>query len=257
MGKLSRYPIKIDEETVEIGTAAELSVALDVLQGQYDLQVLMQLRPHLHEIIPQAKDFFAVMKSLSAKDQIYLIAALGPKLAGIIQEARHLRDLLATMADTTVEEALISTLGRTGLRALILTAAELASVLEWVYGQCDALVLDLIGYEHVRRLCRTADDLSEILRSLDHGMQEKLVKHLGWEIVLGLVHDGKDLAALLRALPAVASDRLLNHYTHEQLVEVVGNAHDWAYLYHRLKPAEAETITKILKLNQPGRKSHA
>ena len=30
------YPITIDLEIVQIGTAAELAVALDVLQGQYD-----------------------------------------------------------------------------------------------------------------------------------------------------------------------------------------------------------------------------
>ena len=121
---MTRYPITIDQETVQIGTAAELSVALDVLQDQYDRQVLTQLRPHLAKIIPQARDFLAVMKSLAADDQLYLIEALGPHLAGILLEARYLRDLLATMAETRVEAALLSALGRTGLRSLILTAAE-------------------------------------------------------------------------------------------------------------------------------------
>ena len=255
--KFPRYPITIDQETVQIGTAAELAVALDVLQGQYDRIVLTQLKPHLAEIIPQAKDFLAVMKSLAVNDQLYLIEALGPHLVGILQEARHLRDLLATIADTDVETALLSTLGTAGLHSLILTAAELAEVLEWVYGQCDALALDLIGLDYVRNLCRNAGDLSDILRSLDVGLQDKLLEQLGWEFATRLACDGRDLASLLRALPVASSERLLQHFTSAQLRKLIGNAHDWAYLYQRLEPAEAEFITQQLGLHQPARKFHA
>ena len=41
-----RYPVTIDQETVQIGSASELAVALDVLQGQHDRAVLTQLQPH-------------------------------------------------------------------------------------------------------------------------------------------------------------------------------------------------------------------
>ena len=88
---MSRYPITIDQETVQIGTAAELAVALDVLQGQFDRVVLTQLQPHLATIIAQASQLFTVMKSLSVDDQVYLIQALNGNLAGIMQDASHLR----------------------------------------------------------------------------------------------------------------------------------------------------------------------
>jgi len=129
---MSRYPVTIEQETVQIGTAAELAVALDVLQGQYDRDVLTQLQPHLARIIPQANHLFNVLKSLSADDQVFLIQALHGNLTGIMQDASHLRDLLATLADEKVETALLQTLGSDGLRSLILTAEELAEVLEWV-----------------------------------------------------------------------------------------------------------------------------
>jgi hypothetical protein len=37
---ITRYPITIDGETASIGSAAELAVALDVLQGQHDHETL-------------------------------------------------------------------------------------------------------------------------------------------------------------------------------------------------------------------------
>ncbi|HTX91266.1 MAG TPA: hypothetical protein VMC09_08620 [Anaerolineales bacterium] len=254
---MSKYPITIDGESVWIGTAAELSVALDVLQGQRDRQVLTQLQPHLARVIPRAKDFMAVMKSLSPDDQVFLIEALGPDLAGILEDAAHMRDLLATLAEEKVEIALLKMLGPDGLRALLLTAPEAAEVLEWVYGQTDQLALDLLGLDYIRRLLRNADDLAALLRSLDNALQEKLIDQLGWEFALGLVRNGRDLAALLRALPAAVSERLLKHYNRAQLASLIGNAHDWTYLYQRLEPAEAETLIRLLGLKSKGGKSHA
>jgi hypothetical protein len=51
------------------------------------------------------------MKSLSADDQVFLIQALQGNLAGIMQDASHLRDLLATLAEEKVEIALLQSLG--------------------------------------------------------------------------------------------------------------------------------------------------
>jgi hypothetical protein len=254
---MSRYPINIDQETVQVGSAAELAVALDVLQGQIYREVLTQLEPHLARIILQPNHLFTVMKSLSPDDQVFLIQALHGNLARIIQDASHLRDLLAILAEEKVETALLQALGSDGLRSVILTGEELAEVLEWVYGQTDELALELLGLDYVRNLCRQAADLSAILRSLDAGLQSWLIDQLGWEFCLGLIRDGRDMADLLRALPSAISERLLKHFDPAQLARLIGNSRDWMYLYQHLEPAEADFITHLLGLKTNRRNSHA
>jgi len=246
LAEIARYPIAIDGETVQIGTANELAIALDVLQGQRDRETLVQLRPHLAGIIAHARGLITVMRALTTDDQIYLIESIGPDLASVMRPAAHLRDLLASIADMRVEEALLRALGVTGLRQLIVSAEELAEVLEWVYDQCDSLVLELLGLDAVRRLCRRASDLSAILRSLDHARQEELVDQLGWAFIADLVRDGRDLAYLLRALPPAHSERLLRRYTRQQLTALIGNTRDWTYLCQRLEPAEADFLFGLL-----------
>jgi hypothetical protein len=243
-----RYPITIEGETTCIGTANELAIALDVLQGQYDHEALVQLQPHLAEIIANAHGFMTVMRSLALDDQLYLIQAIGPDLVGVMQTASHLRDQLATMFVQSAEEALLTTLGAKGLRRLILTGKELAEVLEWVYGQCDSLVLDLLGDDTLRRLSCHASDLSAILHNLDYSLQARLLALLGWPYILDLVRDGRDLACLLRALPPAHSQQLLRHFSGEQLKALIGNAHEWVYLYQRLEPAEAAVISSLLNI---------
>jgi hypothetical protein len=248
--RIKRYPICIDGETTAIGNAYELAVALDILQGQFDREAMRQLHPHLAEIIGNANGFLTILRSLSVDDRIYLIEAISSDLVGVIQNAAHLRDVLAVVSDQSVEAALLSALGSNGLRQLIMTGAELAEVLEWVYGEEDALTLRLLGDASVRNLCRHAGDLGAILRNIEFSLQISLLEQLGWTFVVNLVRDGRDLAVLLRALPPEHSAQLLHHFSATQLVELIGNADEWKYLYQRLEPSEAELMVELFNLRK-------
>ena len=220
---IARHPVTFDGETAQIGTAGELAIALDVLQGNHDREVLEQLRPHLADIVAGPQGLFAVLRSLSRDDQIFLLDAIGPRLADVVQEPRYLRDIFATMAHAEVEEKLLNTLGSAGLQQLILTAEELAEVMEWLYGQCDQLALDLLGPDYLRGLFHDGDELALVLRALDNARQKYLLDVIGWERVAALVDEGRDLAQPLRALPPDASQRLLSHYSRDRLVQLIGN----------------------------------
>jgi hypothetical protein len=243
---LKRYPVTIEGETAAIGTANELAIALDVLNGQHDRAILEQLQPHLADIVGTASGLTNVLRSLEPADQIFLIQAVGAQLPSVLQDARFLRDLLAILAEDAVEQCLIETLGTTGLRKLIFTAAELSEVLEWVYGQRDQQVLDLLGAAYLKRLIRNGEDLALVLNGLAEPAQANLIEQLGRSYIVELIDNGRDLALLMRALPAELSARLLEYYAREDLIELIGNQHDWAYVYDRLETAEAAVLMNKL-----------
>ncbi len=246
--EIPRYPVTVSGESAHIGTAEELAVALDVLHGQHDRAVLERLCPHLADIITTPVGFLLVVRSLEPADRMFLFNALGARLAGILKEARFLRDVLATLADEEVEACLLDALGTPGLRALILTAGQLSEVLEWVYGQCDRELFDLLGADYIRGLVHNCYELALVLNSLDRALQGVLIEQVGWEQVVRLVTDGRDLAYLMRALPPDASARLLDHFSRPQLVALIDNAADWNYLWQRLEPAEAEALLHRLEV---------
>ncbi len=244
--RIARYPLTIDGETVEIGTANELAVALDVLQGQHDRAALEQLRPALADITAGPLGFARLLQSLSADDQIYLIDAIGPRLAEIIQESRRLRDIFAALAVTEVEQKILGTLGGDGLRALVKTAGELSEVLGWLYGQADRQAVELLGTPYLKRLIRTGTDLSVVLEALDARGQRDLLERLGWECTGGLVRSGVELAKVMRVLPAELSGCLIAEMSRDDLVAIIGNPHDWQYLWERLEPEECRMIAEKL-----------
>ena len=244
--QITRFPLTLEGETTAVGTAGELAIVLDVLQGNHDRAVLEQLRPHLAGIIATPGGFVATMKSLEPENQILLVDAIGPELARLLAKSTYLAEVLATLAAPAVEDAILDTLGTAGLRALVATAYDLANILQWVYGRSDQKVLDLLGADYVRTLVRTSTDLGHVLTALEADTQEALLEQLGAARVVEIVRDGRELACVLRALPARHSTRLLAHYSRAQLIALVGNAHDWEYLWARLEPAEQTAIQQKL-----------
>lgn len=246
MSMLTRYPVTIDGETVTVGTAKELSVVMDVLQGRHDRAVLEQLAPNLAGIVDNPLGFSTILKSLEPENQIFFIRALGPQLAAILHSARYLRDVLAALSDIEVEHELLETLGQEGLHQLIVSSGELTEVLEWVYDAGDYRLLELLGSDYLRRLVTNGFDLSQILTGLEESGQLFLIEQLGWDRLVSLVTNGRDLAYLLRALPSSISRDLLHHFTGPQLVEMIGNAAGWEFLCSLLEAEEAEYLfTKL------------
>jgi hypothetical protein len=237
------YPLTIEGETTGVSTAAELVVALDVLEGRRDREALEQLRPHLAEIIGKPPGLQAVMAVLQPDDQLFLVEALGDRLAEVVATPQALRDLLAGLADDRVEEALLRTLGGNRLRALIRTPGELAGILEWVYGTNDALVLELLGQDFLARLFQTGEELGLVLRAIDAARQEELLAMLGLEGVTALVRDERDLAYLLRALPSAVSRRLLEHFSDAVLTDLIRDECAWRYVQRFLEADELAYLT--------------
>lgn len=246
LSQIKRFPVTIDGETTQIGTANELVIVLDVLQGNHDRVVLEQLRPHLAEIIATPNGFIATMKSLEPANQILLVESIGSKLANVLLKSSYLAELLATLATQQVEDAILHALDRVGLRALVITAYDLANLLQWVYGHSDQKVLDLLGADYVRAIIRTGDDLGHVLTTLETDSQIALLDQLGLAHVVEITRSGRELAYVLRAIPAAQSARLLGQYSRAQLLALIGNAGDWEYLWARLDAAEQTLIQQKL-----------
>ena len=247
--KIPRFPISIEGYTFHVGTANELSAALDVLQGQHDRIVLEQLGPHLADIIGDSAGLMATLRSLSQPDQLYLVKTIGGRLAGIVQTARRMSNIFAMLSSAEVENQFLATLGHDGLHYLVKNAQDLSDTLEWLYGKSDTKVLKLFGSDRLKQIIRSGADLSLVLNMLDAASgQRVLMDLLGWDHVVELIRNGNELAQTLRATPSQIGTHLIATMSQEQLIHIIGNEQDWAYLWERLEPAEARAIAKKLNI---------
>ena len=241
------HTITIDGEQAVIRNAAELAVALDVLQGQRDRAVLEQLASNLHEILRDSRGLYGLMRSISAEDQRFVIETLGTKLVGIVQNASTLRDLMALFGEEAVEVAALQTLGPDGLHQLIGTPGELSEVLEWTYGSSDKIALDLLGPEFLANIFQNGREVSYVLNALDREGQHQMLDMIGWEYVLALVHDRQDLAYLLRALPFNMSRKLLDGLSGSRVRAIVRDERGRKALERHLDHEEIRILDQLLE----------
>jgi hypothetical protein len=243
---MTGHAITLDGETAFVGNASELMVALDVLHGEHDRLILDQLGFGLAEIIDSSQGLYSILRVLAPPDQLLLLDFAAPALPDIIRKPGPLRDILAMLAEVEVTESLLRKLGSEGLRAVTGSAADLSGILEWVYGSCDRLILELLGAEFLRELIINGHDLSLVLYSLKEDTQLELLELLGWERVLSLVHDRTDLAHLMRALPDRISEMLLSHLPADRLKAMIRTDRDWDYVYGFLDDDEAAHLSARL-----------
>ncbi|MHB9031512.1 MAG: hypothetical protein ACYC6L_00545 [Anaerolineae bacterium] len=242
IASITRYQVTIDGESAQVGTAAELAVVLDVLQGAHDREVLEQLAPHLPGIIMDGRDLLAILKVLSTEDQLYLINTLGESLGSIVDNARILRDILAMLSANDVEEALLRQMGGDCLRQLAASPGELANLLEWLYGDGDELLLRLLGDDVLRGLFSCGSDLSQVLAMINRPLQQELLMTLGWDQVILLIHNRTDLTSLLAVLPADSSSTLIAEMPVERLRRLRRNASSWREFTAALEQREIDLL---------------
>lgn len=245
--KVQEFPLVIHGERVLIANAGELAAALDVLQGQYDREALEQLKPHLVEILRGPDGLAMVLKNLIPEHQIFLFQALGRDLVNVVGTPESLSRILSMLSEHYVEKALITLLGSRGLRKIIHTPDELASVLEWIYGRLDELVLSLVGEDFLCSIFQNGYELSLVLYSLEHESQARLIKILGWERIVAMIHSREDLAYLIRALPARAGFELLQKSDPDKIRSFIRDSEDLEYLHRYMEQEESQLLKKILE----------
>lgn len=236
------FEIKIGQDAARLETADELVAILDVLQGQHDREVLLQLEGDLHLLIRNSKELFKVISVLHFEDQIYLFEVLGTHLAGIIGKGSGLRDLLAFISEDRAEKALIETLGSTGIQKLITNAVELAEVLEWVYGSMDLTIINYLTIPSIKKIVKGGREMSLILNALDPVSQRKLIDELGLAFMLRLIHQTEDFAYLMRALPFETSKHLVDSMNGDKIRDVIRSKEDLSYISRYLDRQEQEYL---------------
>ena len=246
---MKRYTITIDGESADIGTTGELLAALDVLQGHYDREALSQLKDHLPDIITNSTELERTFAVLHPDDRLFLVQSFGKDLAKVCAPAGGLRDILALLGENRVEIAMMETLGGEGLRSIIGTSEELAEVLQWVYGDCNKLVLDLMGADYLKELFENGYQVSLVFNSVDNETQLALAEMIGWDHLVSLVNDRRDLAYLFRAMPDELSERLLKEYDKESLWKIVRNQRGWEYVSRFLSAEETKQVAAKLEVS--------
>ncbi len=203
--------ISYQGDSVELETAEELFVALELTPIDADKEILAQIGEKILELVKTDEQFLLILEKIldtqGASKQPYL-NCFGSKLHQVITKGTTLFKGLSLLANEEDQEYFLKTLGRDKLRNSISNISDLVESLTWLYGKMDLLFIELVGWEFIIRFVNSGRSLGALTKVLSQEEEKILLERMGWEKVIACIQDADDLISAFIGLEQ-QSDRLL------------------------------------------------
>lgn len=203
--------ISYQDDTVELETAEELFVALELTPMEADKEIVAQIGEGILDLVQTDEQFLLILEkifdTIGATKQPYL-ECFGAKLSTVVTKGDTLFKALSLLANESDQEYFLNSLGQDVIRNCIANINDLVEALTWLYGKMDILFIELIGWDFVLRFISSGRSLGAIMKVLSQEEEKQLLDKMGWSSVINCIQDADDLIAAFIGLEQ-QSDRLL------------------------------------------------
>lgn len=203
--------ISYEDDTVELETAEELFVALELTPIEADQEILAQIGEGMLELVTTDEQFLLILEKVldtqGASKKPYL-ECFGTELYRVVTKGSTLCKALSLLANEPDQEYFLRCLGQEVIQNCIFNITDLVEALTWVYGKMDILFIDLIGWDFVLRFVNSGRALGALMKVLSHEEEKELLERMGWPAVIDCIQDADDLIAAFIGLEQ-QSDRFL------------------------------------------------
>lgn len=248
------YTLSIDNQTVLVEREEEIALVLELLgkdpkkSTQLQWDVLMKIPDEvLMSLIQTYRGLMACLQPLNEKTQFLFLLKIGDTLANVIGNSSHFANILSSITHEKERMRLIRKVQRKGLNRLVRSADDLATILEWTYGESQEAMLGLLGTERIRELIDSAEAFAQVFRFIIKTKQALLMEELGYEYIFAYCHNGKDLVHLLQSLSAEGSTELLHHLGHNRVLGIVRHDIGLKNILTHLPHSKEQTVINFLK----------
>ncbi|GET37129.1 hypothetical protein [Microseira wollei] len=203
--------ISYEDDTVELETAEELFVALELTPIEADKEILSQIEEGILDLVKTDEQFLLILEKVldtrGASKAPYL-KCFGTKLSQVVTKGSTLFKALSLLANESDQEYFLHCLGQEAIRKCICNINDLVEALTWLYGKMDILFINLIGWDFVLRFVNSGRSLGALMKVLSQKEEQELLERMGWQAVIDCIQDPEDLMAAFIGLEQ-QSDRLL------------------------------------------------
>jgi len=203
--------ISYQDDSVELETAEELFVALELTPIDADQEILSQIGEGMLDLVKTDEQFLLILEKVldtrGASKEPYL-KCFGTQLSRVVTKGSTLFKTLSLLANEPDQEYFLRSLGQEEIQKCISNINDLVEALTWLYGKMDILFIDLIGWDFVLRFVNSGRSLGALMKVLSQDEEQELLERMGWTSVINCIQDADDLMAAFIGLEQ-QSDRLL------------------------------------------------
>ncbi len=183
----------------------ELALIIDLLSlsdESYELHrhLIMSLDAELMDIISSYKGLLLCMKNMEFKNRFLLLVKIGDQLSRIVEKSVYLGSILASIPEEADKIRIIKSIRTKGLVQIIHIPDDLGNILEWIFGEGERVIFDMLGEEFLKSLFAYGTDVYKVFHFLSSENKDVLADILTLPFIKSIIYTAEDFFYVLKAL---------------------------------------------------------
>lgn len=160
----------------------------------------MRLDEKLMDIVHSYKGLLLCMKHMEYKNRFLLLIKIGDTLSHVVERSAHLGSILASIPEEADKIRIIKSIRTKGLIQMIHTPDDLGNILEWIFGEGEKMVFDMLGKDFLQSLFAYGTDIYKVFHFLSPENKDILADMLSLSFIGSRIYTAEDFFYVLKAL---------------------------------------------------------
>lgn len=228
MTSLTAPVFSLGEKQYAIRNEKELALMIDLLASSpesYELHrhLIMSLDEELMNIILSYKGLLLCMTHMEYRNRFLLLVKIGDTLPFIIGTSEHLGSILASIPTEEDKIRIIKSIRTKGLTHMVQTPDHLGSILEWVFGEGERVIFDMLGTDFLKSLFAYGTDIYKVFHFLSPENKDIFADSLSLSFIKSRIYTAEDFFYVLKALSNDKVREFVPLFNVVELRNIIGN----------------------------------
>lgn len=181
----------------------------------------MSLDEDLMKIILTYKGLLLCMKHMEYKNRFLLLVKMGDTLPHVIETSTHLGSLLASIPEETDKIRIVKSMRYRGLTEIIYTPDDLGNILEWIFGEGEKIIMDILGKDFLQKLFAYGTDIYKVFHFLSDENKNILADIISLTFIQSCIYTSEDFFYVLKALSNEKVQEFIPLFTPEEIRSII------------------------------------
>lgn len=252
MVSLTIHTFSLGEKQYTIHNEEEFALILELLAESpesYELHrhLIMTLDEKLMDIIRSYKGLLLCMKSMEYKNRFLLLIKIGDTLSHVVEKSAHLGSILAGIPEEADKIRIIKSIRTKGLIQMIHIPDDLGNIMEWIFGDGERVVFEMLGKEFLQSLFAYGTDIYKVFHFLTDENKNILADMITLLFIRSRIYTAEDFFYVLKALSNAKVPEFITLFSSDEIRTIISKNET---LHHYLPKITKEKEQVLLQYIQ-------
>ncbi|MFA6090645.1 MAG: hypothetical protein WC774_02615 [Candidatus Gracilibacteria bacterium] len=253
MESLATYNFSLGEKQYTVHNEEELALIIDLLASSTDTftlhrHIIMSLDEDLMKIILTYKGLLLCMKHMEYKNRFLLLIKIGDTLPHVIETSTHLGSLLASIPEETDKMRIVKSMRYKGLIQVIHTPDDLGNIMEWIFGNGEKLIIDILGKDFLHSLFAYGTDIYKVFHFLSDENKNFLADMISLPFIQSHIYTSEDFFYVLKALSNEKVQEFIPLFTPEEIRSIISKNQTLHHFLPKLTQEKENMLLQYIKI---------